>query len=293
MRCAHEIDNVQVKEDPTVSDLNVTRFFQDNIVTRAAAEYILELGCDPSAEPWEDPKAYMAKAAPNVNFEWLTRYLHDAGFFNMEFIDAVRGYESRTIDLLWREFFAAAHTDTAHKTQYVGMAILRVFWGQALVPDLDALYHALHTVSAGGRTGDGVGWDWAIELLNHAIKSHVGYHVSEEQIKNFIRDWPLLESVLEHMRMILYSNRAERDWRGRDVDADVAKLKAFFHKAIGRTWAEATRPTTILTVLRGSERGVKPWEEIARVMRRPGRDAPDAYIHDYVRRMTPFFEWVR
>ena len=29
------------------------------------------------------------------------------------------------------------------------------------------------------------GWDWAIELLNHAIKSHVGYHVSEEQITNF------------------------------------------------------------------------------------------------------------
>ena len=31
------------------------------------------------------------------------------------------------IDLLWREFFASAHTDTAHKTQYVGMAILCVF----------------------------------------------------------------------------------------------------------------------------------------------------------------------
>jgi len=99
------------------------------------------------------------------------------------------------IDLLWREFFASVHTDTAHKTQYVGMAILCVFWGQALVPDLDALYHALHTVSSGGRTGDGVGWDWAIELLNHAIKSHVGYHVSEEQITNFVRDWPFARVV--------------------------------------------------------------------------------------------------
>ena len=75
------------------------------------------------------------------------------------------------------------------------MAILCVFWGQALVPDLDALYHALHTVSSGGRTGDGVGWDWAIELLNHAIKSHVGYHVSEEQITNFVRDWPFARVV--------------------------------------------------------------------------------------------------
>jgi hypothetical protein len=171
------------------------------------------------------------------------------------------------------------------------MAILRVFWGQALVPDLDALYHALHTVSSGGRSGDGVGWDWAIEMLNGAIKSHVGYHVSEEQITNFVRDWPLLESVLEHMRTILYVNRAERDWRGRNVDADVATLKAFFHKAIGSTWAEATHPTTTLKIVRGTERGVKPWVEIARVMARRDTDAPDAYIRAYVQRMTPYFAW--
>ena len=107
--------------------LNVTRFFQDSIVTRAAAEYILDLARDPAADTWDDPETYMAKAAPNVNFEWLTQYLHNAGFYNLEFIDAVRGYESHTIDLLWREFFASAHTDTAHKTQYVGMAILCVF----------------------------------------------------------------------------------------------------------------------------------------------------------------------
>ena len=291
LRCADEIGNVQVKEDPSVSDLNVTRFFQDSIVTRAAAEYILDLASDPASDTWDDPETYMAKAAPNVNFEWLTHYLHDAGFYNLEFIDAVRGYESHTIDLLWREFFASAHTDTAHKTQYVGMSILRVFWGQALVPDLDALYHALHTVSSGGRSGDGVGWDWAIEMLNGAIKSHVGYHVSEEQITAFVRDWPLLESVLEHMRTILYANRAERDWRGRDVDADVATLKAFFRKAIGSTWAEATRPTTTLKVVRGTDRGVKPWIEIARVMARGGRAAPDVYISEYVRRMTPYFTW--
>jgi hypothetical protein len=291
LRCADEIGNVQIKEDPTVSDLNVTRFFQDSIVTRAAAEFIIELGRDPAADTWDDPGPYMAKAASNVNFEWLTHYLHDAGFYNLEFIDAVRGRNSHTIHLLWREFFSSAHTDTAHKTQYIGMSILRVFWGQALVRDLNDLYHALHTVSSGGRSGDGVGWDWAIELLNHAIKSHVGYHVSEEQITNFLRDWPLLESVLEQMRGILYANRAERDWRGRDVDADVATLKAFFRKAIGSTWAEAIHPTTTLKIVRGTERGVKPWVEVARVMARTGNDAPDAYIREYVQRLTPYFTW--
>ena len=291
LRCADEIDNQQVKEDPSVSDLNVTRFFQDSIVTRAAGEYILELGHDPAAEPWDDPDSYLPKAAQNINFAWLTHYLHDNAFYNLEFIDSVRSHKSRTIDILWREFFASAHTDTAHKTQYVGMSILRVFWGQALVGDLDELYHALHVVSANGGVGDGVGWDWAIELLNHAIKSHVGYHVSEEQIVNFLRDWPLLEAVLAQMQEIMYANRADRDWRGRDVDADVATLKAFFRKAIGSTWAQATRPTTVLKVVRGTERGTKPWDEVRNVMARRDQDAPHAYIRNYVRRMTPYFEW--
>ena len=79
--------------------------------------------------------------------------------------------------------------------------------------------------------------------------------------------------------------------RYRDVDADVATLKAFFRKAIGSTWAEATRPTTTLKVVRGTDRGVKPWIEIARVMARGGRAAPDVYISEYVRRMTPYFTW--
>ena len=99
--------------------------------------------------------------------------MHDAAFLVLEFLDSVRGFDSRKLDVLWREFFASAHTGTAHKTQYVGMAILRAFWGQALEPDLDALYHAMRCIPSGTHDGCGVGWDWACELLNGAIKSHV------------------------------------------------------------------------------------------------------------------------
>ena len=41
--------------------------------------------------------------------------------------------------------------------------------------------------------------------------------MSEEQILKFIENWPMLEEVQRHMRDVLYSNRAERHWRGRDV----------------------------------------------------------------------------
>jgi hypothetical protein len=35
---------------------------------------------------------------------------------------------------------SSTHSGTANKTQYVPMAIMRVFWGQAMTADLDALY---------------------------------------------------------------------------------------------------------------------------------------------------------
>ena len=292
MQCADVLGNKQVKSDPSVSDLNVSRFFLINILARAAGEYIVEL-CrdDPDADDWDDPGPFMAKASANVNFEYLVHFLHDNAFACMEFLDGVRGFDSHKLDVLWREFFASAHTDTAHKTQYVGMSILRVFWGQAMVPELDELYHAMRSMPSGEHDGSGVGWDWPIENLNGAIKSHVDMHVSEAQIEKFLLDWPMLEEVQRHMRDILYSNRAERHWRGRDVDADVAELKKFFREQIGATWAEAVRPNNVLTVTTGPKRNKRPWEEIEAVMGRRGVDAPHAYIRNYVLEMTPYFDW--
>ena len=293
MKCAKVVGNEQVKPDPGVSDLNVTRFFFLDVLTRAAGEYLNELVAgDPAADDPDDPSLFLPKAEPNVNFDWLCHFLHDAAFFILEFLESVRGFRSHEIDVLWREFFASAHTDTAHKTQYVGMAILRVFWGQALTPELDQLYHRIRSIPSGDHDGCGVGWDWAIEGLNGAIKSHVDMHVSEEQITKFVSNWALLEAVQREMRQVLYANRAERDWRGRDVDEDVRKLKEFFRTAIGSTWAEATRPTEVRKVTDGPDRQIRPWKEIERVMARRGTDAPHAYIRKYVVDMTLFYPWL-
>ena len=296
MRCAAVLDNKQVKDDPDVSDFNVSRFFLLNILTRAAGEYLVELCRDAAAEDLDDPKPFMAKAEANVNFAWLCHFLHDCSFFVLEFLQSVRGFDSKAIDVLWREFFSSAHTGTAHKTMYVGMAILRAFWGQALCAELDEVYQKIRAIPSGEHDGCGVGWDWAIELLNHAIKSHVDMHVSEEQIKNFIANWSVLETVQEHIREILYEHRAERDWRGRDVDADVNLLKEFFRSrdrsGLGSTWAEVMRPTTTSKITLGPERHAPPWVEIERVMARRGAEAPHAYIRDYLGNLTTFFPWL-
>lgn len=294
MKCAAELDNDQIKDDPGVSDYNVHRFFLLNILTPAAMEYIVEISGSPGADDLDDPVPIMAKAKANVNFDWLVHFLHDCAFFTLDFLQSVRGNDSAKIDILWREFFSSAHTDTANKTQYTGMAIMRVFWGMGLVPDLDALYHAIRTIPSGEHLGCGVGWDWAIEMLNGAIKKHVGAHVSEAQIRKFVESWACLETVQKHMREVLAESKAEKHWRGRNVRADIDLLKTFFRDKIGQTWAEAIQPDSTPRVVRRAAGHLvrAPWKQVEEVMARRGQAAPHAYIERYVRSMTPFFTWM-
>ncbi len=52
------------------------------------------------------------------------------------------------VDAYFTSSAAAKTSGTANKTQYVPMAIMRVFWGQAMTADLDALYHKLIAASS-------------------------------------------------------------------------------------------------------------------------------------------------
>lgn len=294
MKCAKHLENPQILEDPPVSKYNVHRFFILNVLTPACGEYVIEL-CDAAGEPdaWSDYSTFLPRAEQNINFAWIVHFLHDNAFWVLDFLQSVRGNKSKRLDTLWAEFFACAHSGTAHKTQYVGMALLRVFWGQCLHPDLDALYHAIRTMPSGEHNGCGVGWDWPIELFNGAIKFHVDTHVSEAQINSFCDNWAFVEHVKDHLRSILYVNRAEKHWRGRNVRADIDKLKAFFRKEVGATLAEATRRNTTQRVTAGHDRAARPpWREINEVLTRRGNDAMHVYIREYIERMTKFFEWV-
>jgi hypothetical protein len=293
MWAAGIVGNNQVVDDPTVSVFNCHRFFYLNVLTRACAEYVNFIAQTPGAPSLDDPNGWLAQAEANIDFAWVCHFLHDAGFFVLDFLQAVRSNESHKLDLLWREFFPSAHSGTANKTQYVPMSIMRVFWGMALVPELSDLYHKIRTIPNNDENGSGVGWDMAIEMLNAAIKAHVCHRVSEAQISKFVEQWALLECVQSRMRNFMYSGRAAG--RGRhtvDATLDVNQLVAEFKNVVGSTWAHATRANLNCHVTKGAARQVRPWAEVARVMARTGEDEPATYVRKQVSQLTGFFAWL-
>ena len=293
MWCAKKLDNPQIIEDPNVSVFNVHRFFFLHVVLRACVEYIREIAATPGSDDLDDPIPFMAKAEANIDFAWVCHFTMDAGFLVLDFLQSVRANDSHKLDLLWREFFASAHSGTANKTQYVPMAIMRVFWGRALIPELAQIYHAIRTIPSGAHNGSGVGWDWAVEMLNAAIKSHVQQRVSEEQIKNFVANWALLECVQNKFRELRAGDGSDANYlsHGIDATADVNKLKALFRDKIGSTWAEAIKPNTVSHVTDGPQRAKQPWKEVKEVMERGGKDAPHRFIRSHVTVLTPWFSW--
>ena len=293
MWCAEVVDNEQVVEDPNVSVFNSHRFFFLNVVTRACAEYINFLAVQPGAPSFDDPGPILAHSEANVDLAWVCHFLHDAGFFVLDFLQGVRGNMSEHLDLLWREFFASAHSGTANKTQYVPMAIMRVFWGLALTPELADLYRKIRTIPSGDSPGSHVGWDMAVEMLNAAIKAHVLHQVSHVQITRFLANWALLESVQDRLRDYIYGGRAGivRSSHAADATEDVNKLVDKFKKLIGTTWAQATRANANSQVTIGHQRAMRPWVEVRNVMRRAGDDAPHVQIRKHVTRLTPFYGW--
>ena len=281
-------------EDPTVSQFNSHRYFFLNVLTRACAEYINFLASSPGAPSFDDPSFILARAEQNIDFAWLCHFVYDAGFFTLDFLTGVRGNDSQLLDLLWREFFASAHTGTANKTQYVPMSIMRVFWGLAMAPELAQLYHRIRTIPTGvGSLGCNVGWDMACELLNAAIKAHVQHQVSHVQIRHFLENWALLECVQDRLRDYVYGGRANtrRASHAADASHDVAALVAEFKRVIGTTWAQAITPNRNSHVTVGHARGAPPWRETDATMRRAGADAPHIVIRDHVSKLTPFFTW--
>jgi hypothetical protein len=300
MWCAGAVKNKQVVEDPTVKVFNSHRFFFLNVLTRACAEYLNFLAQSPGAPNFDDPGPILAHAEANIDFAWVCHFAHDAGFFVLDFLQAVRGNESQKLDLLWREFFASAHSSTANKTQYVPMSIMRVFWGLALSPELATLYHNIRTIPSGHAWGTGVGWDMAIEMLNAAIKAHVLHQVSHEQIRQFLASWALLECVQERLRDFIYSGRAGvvRASHAADATPDVDALVELFKHGdgagwggIGTTWAHAISANTVCHVTVGHGRAVPPWVEVQGVMARTGSAAPAAFIRRHVSALTGFYHW--
>eukprot|EP00965_Chrysotila_dentata_P222951 6193290-Pleurochrysis_carterae.AAC.1 len=121
------------------------------------------------------------------------------------------------LDLFWREFCATRRTCAAHKTNYILMSIMRIFWASALHPDMATLYQSMRSIPMSEREASMlVGSDCVVEWLNAAITKSVAYSVSEERIDEFIKIFPLLQA----------NHSVLKDWFSRSTaDAHAAYMK--------------------------------------------------------------------
>ena len=149
------IGHRELKADFSVSDFN-DYDFAICILIEGVAKYLIELEAS-GAPPLAAMGPFMAACATNIDLEWLSHFLCDFGFLYWDMRQSVRGNDSKTIDLIWRECVSFMHIDESHKTQYAPMAIMRIFWSEALSPALAAIYHSHRTISLLGLPGCNVG----------------------------------------------------------------------------------------------------------------------------------------
>ena len=275
-----------VVDDPLVSDFNKS-IYALWWMTRACSEYLLDLlNTTPNME-MDRADEIIQIAEQNIDLAWVVHFLHDFAFLVLDFKQAVRANESKHIDVLWREFFATGHTGTSNKTLYVQMAIMRIWWADALSPQLAELYHALRAVPM-SLSGVCVGWDTPIEWLNAAITAGVLHHVSEDRIEDFVRNFSFTDAA--YMGLLADANLSydKHESFMKDITSNVESLKAHLNRLVGSTWDAATQPNAV-SKLGIASRPSPPWEEVVDVMTRTGKDSVPAFVARHVRDLTSTF----
>eukprot|EP00965_Chrysotila_dentata_P210281 6185805-Pleurochrysis_carterae.AAC.1 len=250
-----------VLDDPPVRSYNSSIYFLWRM-TRAVSEYLLYISQTAGGVDIDLPVEFGEAAAANIDLNWLFHFVYDYAYMVLEFKQSVRSGDSSKLDLLWREFFATGRTSTANKTHYIPMSIMRIFWANALHPDLARLYESMRSIPMSKREGSMVGWDCVVEWLNAAITEGVAHSVSEERIEEFIHMFPLLQENYTVLRAWLSHSAADEHTAFmKDMDKDVAKLKGFFIDKVGHDWATATRANSV-SHLGISTRSKTPWAEV-------------------------------
>jgi hypothetical protein len=274
-----------VPDDPLVRDFNKS-IYALWWMTRALAEYLLDLLNTSDIEI--DAVAEIIQISErNIDLAWVVHFLHDFAFLVLDFKQAVRANQSTHIDLLWREFFATGHSGSANKTMYTQMAIMRIWWADALAPPLAELYHSLRAIPM-SDSGSCVGWDTVIEWLNAAITAGVTHRVSEERIKRFVRNYSFSDAAYRALLDDLRMNDGRKESFMKSLDSNVNTLKAHLSRLVGRTWQEATTPNS-QSKLGIQGRQMVPWEEVDQTMSRTGRDSVPAFVARHVRDLTGTF----
>ena len=269
------IDHTECKADWTVAAYND----YDHslcIIIEGVAKYFLHLEAGGGGPDLDDMQAVMDFCEDSLDLAWLASFLADYGYLYWYFRQAVRSNDSDTIDLIWRECISFMHTSESNKTQYAPMAIMRVYWGQALAPPLAAVYHKNRTLSMLGLPGSNIGWDMWMEKGNYAISMNV-VRPSHERIAKFMHELNFTGHVSRQLEKHLMAQRHRNPAKKVKVDADVQMLVDHLVQTLGGTWAEAGAPSSHSDCkLINPPRSPKPWESIK-------RSVSDASFDEWVR----------
>jgi hypothetical protein len=193
----------------------------------------------------------------------------------------VRSNDSATIDLIWREAVSFMHTDESHKTQYAPMAIMRIFWSEALSPELAAVYHRHRTISLIGLPGCNVGWDMPIEKENLACRSLV--RPTRDRISKFVRELNFLGPVSRGVERHWKEHRSSKVNKMKKIEADVAAVVKHLKATLGATWAQASVPRAQANSrLLNPARTPKPWESVNRMVNANGGLNYDAWLRGHL-----------
>ena len=232
------------------------------ILIEGVAQYLILLSQSDGAPNLANGPAFIRACQHNIDLSWLTHFLFDFGFLYWDFRQSVRANNGSMIDLIWRECISFMHSDTSHKTQYAPMAILRIFWAEALTPALARIYQRNRTFSLCGLNGSNVGWDMVIEKENRMISVNV-VRASFERIVHYVRQLNLLGPVSRALAKVFRLHRQRKPAVIASIKSDVDKVVNHLQDKLGSTWQDAN----VAREQRGSKiiqppRSPKPWERV-------------------------------
>ena len=259
------IGHNECKSDFTVSDFNDYDHVSC-ILIEGITKYFLHLDNQGGGPPISNPTLVAGRCKQNIDLEWLFHYLHDYGFLYWDLRQAVRGNDSSAIDLIWRECVSFMHTEESHKTQYAPMAIMRIFWSNALSPNLKHIYDRMRTISLLGLPGSNVGWDMPIEKENLAISQHV-VRPSFERIEKYVSELNFLGPVSRGIEKVFLANRNRKPGQMIKIQNDVTAVVNHLIKVLGGTWATACVPRAQKdSLLVNPPRSPRPWISISKAV---------------------------
>ena len=259
----HACGHSECKADWTVASFNDYDHAMC-ILIEGIAKYFIHLDASGGGPDLDDMDAVLEFCKQSIDLAWLSYFLSDFGYLYWYFRQSIRSNDSETIDLTWRECISFMHTSESNKTQYAPMAIMRVYWSQALAPPLAAVYHKNRTLSMLGLDGSNIGWDMWMEKGNYAISTNV-VRPSPDHIASFMHELNFTGHCSRALEKQMLHQRKRSPAKRVKVDKDVQSLVDHLIEKLGGSWDEACVPRDHTdSALISPPRSPKPWESIER-----------------------------